>query len=117
MAEFAREQGIRVLGPSALPRSCDLVLASDAATGHELLSRYRDAIVVFVVHSADYMLQAPPLLRDRCQAIVVLNDRVRRAVVTARAWHAPILRLQSATRARPLLQRRRLPSPRPRPPS
>ena len=41
----------------------------------------------------DFALQVPPHLGDRCQAVVVLNDRVRRAV-EARAWHAPIVRLR-----------------------
>ena len=93
MAEFAREQGVPVLGSEQLPRSCDLVIASDTATCHELSGRYLDARIVCVVHSADGMLQAPPQLRDRAHAIVVLNDRVRRAV-DARAWHAPVTRLR-----------------------
>jgi hypothetical protein len=93
MAEFAREQGVPVLSSEQLPRSCDLVIASDAATCHELAGRYLDAVVVFVVHSADYMLQAPPQLRDRCHAAVVLNERVRRTV-GARAWHPAVVRLR-----------------------
>jgi hypothetical protein len=93
MAEFARQEGVPVLNGEQLPRSCDLVIASDAATCHELAGRYRDAVVACVVHSADHMLQAPTQLEDRCQAIVVLNERVRQAV-QARAWHAPIVRLR-----------------------
>lgn len=93
VADFARELGIQVVDSAQLPRSCDLVIASDGATCHELVGRCLDAPVVFVVHSADHMLQAPPGLKDRCQAVVVLNDRVRRAV-EARAWHAPVVRLR-----------------------
>lgn len=93
MAEFARGHGVRVVGRDELPRSCELLLASDAATCHELASRCGDPVRVFVAHSADYLLQAPPQLRERCQAVVVLNDRVRRAVA-ARAWHPPIVRLR-----------------------
>jgi hypothetical protein len=93
MAEFAREQGVHVLGRAQLPRSCDLVVSSDAATCHELTGRYHDAVRIFVAHSVDFLLQAPPQLPDRCQALVVLNDRVRRAV-EARALHAPIVRLR-----------------------
>jgi hypothetical protein len=93
MAEFARKQGIRVIGRPELAGSCDLVISSDAATCHELAGRYRDAVRIFVAHSTDYVLQAPPQLHDRCQTIVVLNDRVRRAV-EARAWHAPLVRLR-----------------------
>ncbi len=92
MAEFAGEQGIRVIGRCELPSSCDLVISSDAATCHDLAGHCRKAVHVFVVHSVDFMLQAPPQLPDRCQAVVVLNDRVRRAV-EARAWHAPVVRM------------------------
>jgi hypothetical protein len=91
-ADAAIELGIPVLRGSELPRSCDLVVSSDAATYHDLVGRGLDAVLVFVVHSADFMLQAPPQLSDRCDAVVVLNDRVRRAV-EGRAWHAPIVRL------------------------
>lgn len=93
MADFARDLGIQVISSAQIPRSCDLIIASDAATCHELVGRCLDAPVVFVVHSAQYTLQAPPQLKDRCQAIVVLNDRVRRAV-EARAFHAQIVRLR-----------------------
>jgi hypothetical protein len=92
MAELAREQGVPVVGLDQLPSACDLLVCSDAATCHELTGRYRDAPTVFVAHSADVLINAPPQLADRCQAVVVLNDRVRRAV-TAMAWHAPITRL------------------------
>jgi hypothetical protein len=70
-----------------------MVIASDAATAHELAGRYREALVVFVAHSVEHMLQAPPQLAECCDAVVVLNDRVRRAV-EARAWHAPVVRLR-----------------------
>jgi hypothetical protein len=93
MAELAREQGVPVVGLDQLPSACDLLVCSDAATCHELAGRYRDAPTVFVAHSADVLINAPPQLADRCQAVVVLNDRVRRAV-TAMAWHAPITRLR-----------------------
>jgi len=92
MAEFVRQQGIRVLGDAQLPPACDLVVACDAATCHELAGRYPGALKIMVVHSADHMLTAPPGLAETCDGLVVLNDRVARAV-TARAWHAPILRL------------------------
>lgn len=93
MAEFARRQGVSIVSSRELPASSDLLICSDAATCHELAPRYGDAVRLFVVHSVDFMLQAPPQQRDRCQAVVVLNDRVRRAV-EARAWHAPIVRLR-----------------------
>ena len=93
MAQFARQQGIRVLGSGQLPPACDLVVACDAATCHELAGRYPDTLKIMVVHGADHMLVAPPGLAESCDALVVLNDRVARAV-TARAWNAPILRLR-----------------------
>lgn len=93
MAEHARAQGVRVVAVTEMPRSADLLICSDAATCHDLAGRCRDAVRIFVVHSVDYMLQAPPQLPDRCGAVVVLNDRVRRAV-EARAWHAPVVRLR-----------------------
>ena len=93
MAEYVRADGISVLTGTQLPTACDLVLASDAATCYELAGRYPDTLTVMVAHSADHMLQAPPQLPDTCDAVIVLNDRVGRAV-EARAWHAPILRLR-----------------------
>ncbi|MGZ4248601.1 MAG: hypothetical protein ACXVUE_09890 [Solirubrobacteraceae bacterium] len=93
MAEYARSEGISVLTSVQLPTICDLVIASDAATCYELAGRYPDAPAVMVAHSADHMLQAPPQLTESCAGVIVLNDRVRRAV-EARAWHAPILRLR-----------------------
>ena len=93
MAEYARAHGNRVLTAAQLPVRCDLVIASDAATCHELAARYPDAMTIMVAHSADHMLQAPPQLPDQCHAVIVLNDRVARSV-TARSWHPQILRLQ-----------------------
>lgn len=93
MAEHARSQGVNVVRWQELPRSWDVLICSDAATCHELAGRCHDAVRIFVAHSVDFMLQAPPQLGDRCHAVVVLNDRVRRAM-EARAWHAPIVRLR-----------------------
>lgn len=93
IARFAREEGVRVLGLDELPPECDLLLFGDAATCHELAPRFRDAARVFVAHSADHDLQAPPQIPGHCHAVVVLSDRVGRAV-EARAWHAPVVRLR-----------------------
>ncbi len=94
MAALARERGIRVIGIGEIPRSVDLLIFSDTATCHELAGHCRDAVRIYVVHSVDFvLLQTPPRLPDRCAAVVVLNDRVRRAI-EARAWHAPIVRLR-----------------------
>lgn len=93
LAEIVGREGIPVLGIAALPDGCELVVAGDAATAHDLARRYGDAVKLMVVHSADHMLQAPPQLADRCDGLIVLNDRVGRAV-QARGWHAPVRRLR-----------------------
>ena len=93
IAEHAAAQGVRVVGTRELPSERDLVIFCDAATCHELATRYARAVRIFVAHSADFMLQAPPQLEDRCQAVIALNDRVRRAVA-ARAWHPRIVRMK-----------------------
>jgi hypothetical protein len=93
MAEHARAAGTPVLAGSELPVDCDLVIASDGATASDLAAAYPGAVRVFVVHSTDYALQAPPQLDGVAHAVVVLNDRVAR-MVKARAWHAPVHRLR-----------------------
>jgi hypothetical protein len=93
IAQFARDQGVRVLGSDALPAGCDLLVFGDAATCHDLASRYRDAVRLFVSHSCSHALQFPPQLVGCCDAVILLNDRVRRAV-EARSGHAPIVRLR-----------------------
>jgi hypothetical protein len=93
MADQAAAQGVCVVGLHKLPAERDLVVFSDAATCHELAARYANAVRLFVAHSADFMLQAPPQLEDRCQAVIALNNRVQRAIA-ARAWHPRIVRLR-----------------------
>ena len=93
MVPSARAAGLEVLGQQQLPPACDLIIAGDAATALDLGDRYREAVVLFVAHSVEHMLQAPSQLAGRVDAVVVLNDRVRRAV-EARAWHAPVVRLR-----------------------
>ncbi len=92
IAEFAREEGVRVLGIDELPSVCDLVVFGDAATCHELAPRYSGAVRMFVAHSCDHAMQGPPQLDGCCDTVIVLNDRVRRAV-EARSGRAPITRL------------------------
>ncbi len=93
IAEHARKQGIRVVGLDALPAEPELLVCCDAATCHDLAARYAGAVQLFVAHSTEFMLQAPPQLSDRCNAVIVLNDRVGRAI-EARGWHAPVVRLR-----------------------
>ena len=110
MVPSARAAGLEVLGLDRVPPACDLIIAGDAATALDLGERYREAVVVFVAHSVEHMLQAPPQIADRVDAVVVLNDRVRRAV-EARAWHAPVVRLRQPVDR---LRFTRLSPPRPR---
>jgi hypothetical protein len=94
MADFARSQGVRATEMVAeLPETCDAVLAQDAATAFELAARYPSAVCVFVAHSRGHALQIPPQLAGVCQAIVVLNERVRRFVEHL-SFHAPVVRLR-----------------------
>lgn len=93
MADFARSQGVRATESVAeLPETCDAVLAQDAGSAFELAARYPSAMCVFVAHSRGYALQIPPQLDGVCQAIVVLNERVRRFVEHL-SFHAPVVRL------------------------
>jgi hypothetical protein len=94
IAEFARGQGIRVTDTAAqLPRSIDLLLAQDAASAFELSARFPDAVCVFVAHSRGYPGQFPPQIAEVCQAVVVLNDRVRRFMELL-PFSPPIVRLR-----------------------
>ncbi len=92
MAEYAATQGVPVVSRGQLPPACELVICSDTATCHELAAQYPSAVRLFVAHSAEISLQAPSRLRDECQAVVVLNDRVRRSV-EARGLHGQVVRL------------------------
>jgi len=92
MAERVRASGIPVLARDQQPRGCDLILANDASTAAEMAVDQAGAVRVFVAHSAQFLLQAPPLQAGTVQTVVVLNDRVGRAI-DARGAHAPIRRL------------------------
>jgi hypothetical protein len=93
VAEQTRASGIPVVSRDAQPRGCDLVLAGDAATAAEMATDQPDAVRLFVAHSAQHLLQAPPLQADVVHGVVALNDRVGRAV-QARGSHAPLIRLR-----------------------
>ncbi len=93
MAEVARGKGVRVVGRAELPNDCDVVFAQDAATSFELADNYRQAPLVFVAHSRDHALQDVPQLSDVCDAVVVMNERVR-GWIEARSAHPPLTRLR-----------------------
>jgi hypothetical protein len=93
MAELAAEKGIHTVGLTDLPSRCDVVLAQDAATCHELRTRYPEAVRVMTAHSRDHVLHETPQLAEVCHAVVVMNDRVGRWV-RARPWHPPLTRMR-----------------------
>src|SRR4051794_30424806 len=94
MTDVARERGLHVIESAAdLPARCDAVLAQDAPMAYELADRYPAVPRVYVAHSAEFLLQSPPQLPEICQAVVVLNDRVRRRV-EALAERPPVVRLR-----------------------
>jgi hypothetical protein len=93
MTEVARKRGIRVCDSAArLPDRCDGVIAQDGPTAYELAERYQGAPRLYVAHSDEFLLQAPPQLPDICQTVVVLNDRIRRRVERL-ALRPPVVRM------------------------
>jgi hypothetical protein len=79
MADFARGQGTRVVDSlSALPDPCDAVLAQDVAVAGDLSQRYTDGVRLLVMHSPHHALQGPPAAAGFSDAVIVLNDRLRR---------------------------------------
>ncbi len=93
-AEFARAHGARVIElESQLPPRCDAVFAQDAATAYTMASLYPDAARVFVAHSAAFPLQTPPQLDNVCQAVVTMNERLRRRSEQL-ARHPRVVRLR-----------------------
>jgi len=94
IAGEARDRGIDVVAEEhRLPASCDAVLAQDAGSAFALAARYPDARRLLVVHSDYFALQSPPQLQGVCDAVVVLNDRVRRHVERLAAV-PPVVRLR-----------------------
>ena len=94
MADFARGEGVSVTDTATqLPRSIDLLLAQDTASAVELSARFPDAVCIFVAHSRGFAGQFPPQIADICQAVVVLNDRVRRFIEQL-PFCPPIVRLR-----------------------
>ena len=93
MAVVARAEGIEVTDSlDGLPAGCEAILAQDAASAFALRAHYPDSVCVYTAHSRGFALQIPPQLDGVCQAVVVLNDRVRR-FVEQMAFDVPIVRL------------------------
>lgn len=94
VAEVARAQGISVVDRlDQLPPTADALLAQDAGTAFTLAPRFPDAVRLLVAHSDFFPLQSPPQLAGVCDAVVVLNDRVRRRIEHL-ASAPPIVRLR-----------------------
>jgi hypothetical protein len=112
MSTEARARGLRVIAPEAVVAGdAEAIVASDAATLLALAERDPPAVRIMVMHSSEYILQTPPQLPGACQAIVVLNENIRRRA-EALAVSVPIVRLRQPV---DLERYRRLTPPR-RPP-
>jgi hypothetical protein len=80
-ADRARGRGLRVADAEGeLPGTCDAVLAQHTAAAYELAERYPGVPSLYVAHSAEFVSQQPPQAPGVAAAVVVMNDRVRRAV-------------------------------------
>lgn len=77
-ADVARERGLSVLGEAALEDEYDAALVQDAGVSLQIADRCPGLQQLFVAHSAQFDLQAPPQLDGAVGAVVVLNDRVAR---------------------------------------
>jgi hypothetical protein len=92
-ADRAADEGFDVARElSELPPACDAVLANDAITALLLSERYPDTRIVYVVHSASFDPQLPPVTPGVIDAIVVPSDRFM-AHTRALALDVPIIRL------------------------
>jgi hypothetical protein len=93
MAEYAREQGVRVVSVDDLPSECDAILAHDLGMAALIGARYPDATCTYVVHSDGFDGQLPPLIPGAVDAVVACSDRLA-ARVRAMPLDAPIIRLR-----------------------
>lgn len=80
-AERAGDRGLVLArAEGELPEACDGVLAQDGPSALVLADRYPGTPLAFVAHADDWDTFLPPQLPDAVQAVVVLNDRVRRRI-------------------------------------
>src|SRR5215210_5874279 len=93
MADFAREQGVTVVGVDDLPSACDAILGHDLGMAAMLGARYPDATLAYVVHSEGADAQMPPLIPGAVDALIACSDRFA-ARARAMAIDAPIVRLR-----------------------
>lgn len=93
MAEFAREEGVRVVSVDELPDECDAILGHDLGIAALLGARYPDATLTYVIHSDGFDGQLPPLIPGAVDTVVACSDRMA-ARARAMPLDAPIVRLR-----------------------
>jgi hypothetical protein len=107
MSDFAARRGLPVsVGPELLPERCDAILVQDSAMAYPLAERWPETPQVFRACTEIYDFQFPPQLPGVVEAVVVVNERVRRRVEALDARYE-IVRLRqpvNTDRARPLLE-------------
>ena len=92
--DLARERGLTVEGGiGSITEPLDAALVQDAGVSHELADQFPQMPQIFICHSANYDLQAPPQLSDAVAAVVVLNDRVG-SRVSAFSTQVEVVRLR-----------------------
>jgi hypothetical protein len=96
LARYAENRGVRVVSSEdALPPTCDVVYAQDAATAYLLADRFPGRPQVVCMHSGGSQLDRwhPPQLEGVVQAVVVLNDRMEE-LAAAFAHRDEVVRLR-----------------------
>jgi hypothetical protein len=76
MAGLARSRGVTVMGSMEKIEGCDAALVQDAVVAYEAAERFPGVPLLFVAHSADMLVQAPPQLAGICELAVAMSDRV-----------------------------------------
>ncbi len=94
IADSARERGLRVAATEQeLPADCDAVVANLTDVAYDLTTRYPSSVHAYVCHGVMHQISTPPQVPGAVDAMIVLNDRVRR-------WAAGLATAAPATRLR-----------------
>jgi len=91
--EIALERSIAVIGESDLSGDYDAALVQDMGVSFQVADRCPDLPQLFVAHSAQFDLQAPPQLAGLVGIVVTLNERVARRMRSF-ATGAEVVRLR-----------------------
>jgi hypothetical protein len=86
-AQAARDLGLRVVAPAALPAAPEVILSQDGGFAYELAGSHPAVPQVFVAHSDTFDLSLPPGLAGTVQAVVTLYDRVDRRIAALATPH------------------------------